>query len=382
MFEGSYHGQFDEVLVKSANTSRRSLPIALGIPADAVANVTVLPYGAPESLAWIREHADELAAVVVEPVQSRHPALRPLEFVAEVRAITQASESALIFDEVVTGFRMHPGGMQAIFGIRADLATYGKVAGGGLPIGILAGKARFMDALDGGAWHFGDDSFPQIAPTFFAGTFVRHPLVMAAVLAALQHVKARGPELQEALGRRTTGLVERLNAEFERRGIASRIEAFGSLFYVNVAAEDRLAGLLFYHLRLRGVYLQEGFPCFLTTEHTDDDVATIVAAFSESLEELQGAGILSSRAGGDATPNQPVRIPLTEEQTEVWLSAQMSDEASCAFNESVTLRMRGPLDERRLREAWNRTLARHDALRASSGPPGKRWRSLPRRNST
>ena len=75
---------------------------------------------------------------------------------------------------------MHPGGMQELFGIRADLATYGKVIGGGLPIGILAGKSRFMDALDGGQWRYGDDLYPAVAPTFFAGTFVRHPLTLAA----------------------------------------------------------------------------------------------------------------------------------------------------------------------------------------------------------
>ena len=130
VFEGAYHGQFDEVLVKSARTSRRSLPVALGIPAEAVANITVLPYGESESLEWVREHQNELAAVVVESVQSRHPALRPKEFLAELRRITEASGTAFVFDEVVTGFRMHPGGMQEIFGIRADLGTYGKWSAG------------------------------------------------------------------------------------------------------------------------------------------------------------------------------------------------------------------------------------------------------------
>ena len=107
------------------------------------------------------------------------------------------SDTALIFDEVVTGFRVHPGGCQALFGIKADLATYGKVLGGGLPIGVVAGKAAFMDALDGGMWNYGDDSFPETGVTFFAGTFVRHPLALAAACAVLNHLKQAGPQLQE-----------------------------------------------------------------------------------------------------------------------------------------------------------------------------------------
>ncbi len=122
----------------------------------------------------------ELAAVLVEPVQSRHPDLQPGEFLRELRKMTEKAGTALIFDEVITGFRVHPGGAQALFGIAADLATYGKVLGGGLPLGVVAGKRAFMDALDGGAWRFGDDSFPETGVTFFAGTFVRHPLAMAA----------------------------------------------------------------------------------------------------------------------------------------------------------------------------------------------------------
>jgi glutamate-1-semialdehyde aminotransferase len=116
--------------------------------------------------------------------------------------------------------------MQALFGIRADLATYGKVVGGGMPVGILAGKARFMDALDGGTWRFGDDSVPEIAPTFFAGTFVRHPLVLAATKAVLLHLKAEGPALQERLAARMGGLVEAVNRDLERRGLATRPRAF------------------------------------------------------------------------------------------------------------------------------------------------------------
>ena len=116
--------------------------------------------------------------------------------------------TALIFDEIVTGFRVHPGGVQALFGIRADLVTYGKVVGGGMPIGILAGKAAFMDALDGGFWQYGDDSYPAAGVTFFAGTFVRHPLALAATAAVLKHLKEAGPALQEGLSERTGRLVD------------------------------------------------------------------------------------------------------------------------------------------------------------------------------
>ncbi len=219
MFTGDYHGMFDEVLVKGFKDKagqQQAAPIAPGIPRESVSNMIVLDYGTPQSLEWIRQNAKDLAAVLVEPVQSRHPDLQPVEFLKELRKITQDAGAALIFDEIVTGFRVHPGGCQALFGIRADLATYGKVVAGGMPIGILAGKTQFMDALDGGMWQYGDDSYPEVGVTFFAGTFVRHPLAVAAARAVLQHLKERGPSLQEQLTARTAGLVRTLN-EFCRQ---------------------------------------------------------------------------------------------------------------------------------------------------------------------
>jgi len=246
LFAGSYHGMFDEVLVKGVKAAGtpRSLPIAPGIPRESVGNVVVLDYGTPESLEWIRSHANELAAVLVEPVQSRHPNLQPREFVQQVRKITEESGSALIFDEVVTGFRVHPGGCQALFGVRADLATYGKVLGGGMPIGILAGKAKFMDALDGGAWQFGDHSSPSVGVTFFAGTFVRHPLTLAAVKSVLDYFKEQGPQLQEQLTARTASLVKSLNALFEKYQLPTRIENFASIFYFSFPSDLPFASLL------------------------------------------------------------------------------------------------------------------------------------------
>jgi amino acid adenylation domain-containing protein len=388
LFAGSYHGMFDEVLVKGVKGSDtpRSLPIAPGIPRESVGNVVVLDYGTSESLEWIRTRARELAAVLVEPVQSRHPNLQPREFLREIRQITQDSGAALIFDEVVTGFRVHPGGCQALFDTRADLATYGKVLAGGLPIGVLAGKSQFMDALDGGTWQFGDDSYPSVGVTFFAGTFHRHPLTLAAVKAVLEHFHQQGPQLQQELTAKTSSLVGALNALFEKASVPARIETFGSIFYFSFPTDFPLGGLLYYHLREKGIYILEGFPCFLTTAHSDADIAKIVRAFDESIAEMQAAGILPERSSLTTAENEElssirpaeapavqdpapsIEVPLTEAQMEIWLSAQLGEDASCAFNESFTLLMRGQLDTRALRDSLQDLVNRHQALHATIIP--------------
>lgn len=379
LFAGAYHGMFEEVLVKGISKAGvpHSLPIAPGIPGESVANVVVLDYGTPEALQYIQEHAQELAAVLVEPVQSRHPALQPIDFLRQLRKITEASETALIFDEVVTGFRVHPGGVQALFGIRADLATYGKVVGGGLPIGVLAGRARYMDALDGGMWQYGDESYPEVGVTFFAGTFVRHPLVLAAARAVLKHLKQAGPELQRERNERTAALVQTLNRCFQEHGVPSHVEQFASIFYFGFPADQPYASLLYYHLREKGIHIREGFPCFLTTAHSEADLETVVRAFKESVKEMQEGGFLSEPAhqapARNGTPGAyatglPREVPLTESQMEIWLSARLSDEASCAYNESLTLTMRGKLNQAALHKALELLVARHDALRSTFDP--------------
>ncbi len=367
-FTGDYHGAFDEVLVKRVgNGAPKSRPIAPGIPIEASANIIVLDYGKPDSLEYIRANASEIAGVIVEPVQSRHPALQPKAFLQELRSITKDAGTALIFDEVVTGFRTHPGGAQAIFDIRADLATYGKVIGGGLPVGVLAGCSRFMDALDGGTWNYGDASSPEAGVTFFAGTFVRHPLAMAAVWAVLNHLKTAGPALQEDLSRKTARLVAGINDIFETQAVPARVENFRSIFYFSFPAEQRLASLLYYHLRERGVHIQEGFPCFMTTAHSEQDIDKVIEAFRGSIADMQSGGLM---------PAPPVlasfECPLTEAQMEIRLSAQLGDEESCAFNEGFTVRMRGELNADGLQRAIAAIVARHEALRATLSPSGDR----------
>jgi glutamate-1-semialdehyde 2,1-aminomutase len=229
MFTGSYHGHFDGTLgVPEWGDSPFAVPLTPGVSPNMLQDCLMLDYGEPEALRQIEAYADELAAVIVEPIQSRRPELQPKAFLQELRQLTQEKGIVLIYDEMITGFRLHQGGAQAWYGVEADLVTYGKVVGGGMPIGVTAGKADYMAGLDGGMWQFGDDSYPPADTTFFAGTFCKHPLAMAAARAVLQHLQKEGPELQERLNERTTRLAQRLNDFFIDEEVPVRVVHFGS----------------------------------------------------------------------------------------------------------------------------------------------------------
>ena len=313
VFAGAYHGIFDEVLVRPAGD--RSMPIAPGIPTSMLDNVVVLDYASPTALDYLKAHGDELAALLVEPVQSRRPELQPREFLQDVRRLTAASGTALVFDELVTGFRSHPGGAQAIFGVRADMATYGKVIGGGLPIGLIAGRHEYLDALDGGAWQYGDDSIPEVGVTFFAGTFVRHPLALAAARAVLDQLEEQGPDLQRDLNLRTTEFASRLESHARSVGAPVRIGHFSSWLYVDFPTDVPHAGLFHAMMRDRGVHIWEGRCWFLTTAHTDADLELVFAAFRDTLAEMQAGDLLP---GGAEPPVPGARLGHDEEGREAW----------------------------------------------------------------
>ena len=308
-FKGSYHGINDEGIVRGSK-KQITFPAAAGIMPEAVKNMLILDYGTEESLAIIKERADELAAVLVEPIQSRRPEFRPIEFLKQLREITLQSETALIFDEVITGFRMHLGGMQAIFDIKADIATYGKVIGGGLSIGAILGKKEFMDALDGGFWQYGDDSFPEVGVTYFAGTFVRHPLALASCKAALLHMKEKGAELQNRLNSYTEAFANNLNLQFINRELPIQINYFGSLWRLNFTEDIPYSELLFVLLREKGIHIWDGFPCFLTEPYTQKDLDKISNAILESCNALVAAKILNPREEENNIKDKPTSKQL------------------------------------------------------------------------
>ncbi|MEM1173031.1 MAG: aspartate aminotransferase family protein [Cyanobacteria bacterium P01_H01_bin.35] len=316
IFTNSYHGHADGVLAYSLDlklpnileklggnilTSRinsLAFPASYGIPYSATKNILMLEYGNPQSLNIIKANRGKLAAVLVEPVQTNNLALQPQEFLHQLRQLTQRSEIALIFDEMVTGFRIHPGGAQAWFEIEADIVTYGKVVGGGLPIGIIAGKAQYLDAIDGGMWNYGDLSVPQTERTIFAGTYCKHPLAIAAAKATLEYLKAQGATLQEELNIRTSKFVNTLNHYFEQEQLPIYLTNFGSVFAPTNRKDDStrdsanqfklslFLDLLFYHLIVKGI-MPRGHRGFLSTAHTEADLDCIIQAIKDSISELR-----------------------------------------------------------------------------------------------
>ncbi|MEA5595933.1 aminotransferase class III-fold pyridoxal phosphate-dependent enzyme [Rivularia sp. UHCC 0363] len=448
LFTGSYHGHFDGVLARSVNDETTAVPMTIGVSPDAIASVLVLDYGNPQSLEILQTHADELAAVLVEPVQSRHPNLQPQQFLQQLRRLTQTCGIALIFDEVITGFRIHPGGFQAYSGIEADMVIYGKIIGGGQPIGVIAGKATYMNGIDGGVWNYGDASYPQGSKTFFAGTFNKNHMAMAAARAVLQYIKKEGVRLQQQLNQRTSQLAATLNAYFKEGNIPIELVHFSSLFRFS-SAEN--IDLLFYHLLEKGIYIWEGRNCFLSTVHTDEDVDYLIGAVKNSVEELRKGGfwlkptdqqlkndkVLNSTSAKSYTPvqkstrisaekkaainlltpfeisdrlnpeyNQLIsrqnleayqqglikavlpqqsvileeaahKIPLTEAQKQLWVLAQMSEEGSIAYNESVSLRLKGSLNLKAIQQAMQKVINRHEALRTIISTQGDFQQILP-----
>ncbi|WP_346182248.1 MupA/Atu3671 family FMN-dependent luciferase-like monooxygenase [Streptomyces osmaniensis] len=290
-FLGAYHGHADNVLGRASaagtGTDPVTVPVSRGIPQSAVADLLVLDYGSDSALEAIERHAGEIAAVVVEPVQSRHPALQPVEFVRKLRDLTRRHGIVLLFDEMLTGFRPALRGAQELYGVTPDLATYGKLLGGGFPIGAIAGRADIMDGVDGGHWSYGDDSYPPADTTFFGGTYIQHPVSMVAARAVLTHLKEHSPGLQQRLTARTAELAATLNGFFEAEEYPLRMTHFGSQFRFEHRADLEL---LYHHLMLRGVHVWEWRNFFLSTAHSDGDIEFVADAVRVSLRELRSAG--------------------------------------------------------------------------------------------
>ncbi|MFN6527753.1 non-ribosomal peptide synthetase/type I polyketide synthase [Nostoc sp. ChiSLP03a] len=383
IFAGSYHGTFDGILARTGEEAGTAQPLSLGTPSGMVEDVIVLTYGAEESLEIIAAQADNLAAVLVEPVQSRKPDLQPKEFLQKLRKLTQQKEITLIFDEIITGFRITPGGAQEWFDVEADIVVYGKAIGGGLPISTICGKADLLDTIDGGFWSYGDNSHPQTELTAYGGTFCRHPLALAACRAVLLHLRKQGATLQERVNQLTNRLATEVNQFFQEIGIPIRIVHFGSLFRFesfgaySIFLQPIELPLFYYLLNLKGVYTWEKRVCFLSTNHTNKDIDKVVAAVKEAIIELQQASFFENakppqakkREASDRSDDEDGRknlnqkFPTSEAQRQLWLLAELDTTASASYNVTTSLELRGSLDISYLQQAINEVVNRHEALR-------------------
>ncbi|MEU6183543.1 non-ribosomal peptide synthetase/type I polyketide synthase [Streptomyces coeruleorubidus] len=377
-FTNSYHGSSDGVLAESDGTA--TVPLTIGIPQAMVDNTEVRAYGSPDTLRWVREHGAELAAVLVEPVQSRNPGLQPGEFLRELREICTEHGIALIFDEMITGFRVEPGGAQAYFDVSADMVLYGKLVAGGLPIGIVAGRSRYLDAVDGGAWVDTDDSRPAAPTTFFAGTFCKHPLAMAAAKAVLTRLEESGAELLAGLNAYTAEFARRANAYFEAEEVPLAIAHFGSMYKWepvtprDVTHASLTQNLFFKLLNHHGVYVWERRTATFSFAHTREHQDRILEAIRACVEELRVGGFDFRRRGSTAAlPRPQEHAELTSLEQRVYVLSRMRG-GNEAYQVVFGLRFDGPLDPDRVAAAFRATGHKHPNLRRHYvvGPAGVR----------
>ncbi|MGZ3747170.1 MAG: aminotransferase class III-fold pyridoxal phosphate-dependent enzyme [Pseudobdellovibrionaceae bacterium] len=342
LFDGSYHGHFDGVLARGTQ-ELKSIPVASGIPPRMVDDIIVLEYGSKTSLQVIEELGESLAAVLVEPVQSRFPENQPQDFLKEVRRITSAQGTAFIWDEVITGFRIHPGGAQAHFGIQADIAAYGKILGGGMPIGAVAGSSKYLDFIDGGHWQFGDNSIPDKEMTFFAGTFSKHPLAMATAFETLKCLKEQGLQIIESLNKKTAMLCQELNQFFAEQALDITMVHFGSLFRFKA---NMNLDLLIASLNNAGFYIWEGRNLFLSTAHTDEDIELFKKTLKDLTLTLLGTGHLAKKK---ATSQKVYSFLAPQKRFKELSSASVM--GTSASHICISAKVKGFLDPFKLQEA-------------------------------
>ena len=302
LFEGAYHGAHDTVLMQAEDAGPRDRPspvrVGRGIPGVTAADVLMLPYRHEAAFDLIRANRDRLAVVLIEPVQGANPTLEGGDFLRGLAAVCRDAGVLLLFDEVITGFRLAYGGAQEEFGVTPDLAAYGKALGGGLPIGAVAGRADIMRRFE---WQKHQE---DVGKVFAGGTFGGNPLTMIAGAAAVGHLRSR-PELYRKLARHGRRFSEDLGGFCRRRGLPVQVMAAHSMIHLRfqkgriVTARDVDRSLataereFYIRLMLEGVLVPGDHLALTSTAHSDQDIDRVVQAMKEALpatDGLQSAG--------------------------------------------------------------------------------------------
>jgi glutamate-1-semialdehyde 2,1-aminomutase len=289
-FDGCYHGHPDAMLVEAGSGALTfGAPSSPGVPTAASDLTLVAPYNDAQAVSEIfRARGDKIACVIVEPIAANMGLVLPEDgFLSEVASIARRHGALLIFDEVITGFRVAMGGAQQLYGITPDLTCLGKIIGGGLPVGAFGGRAEIMRLLS------------PLGDVYQAGTLSGNPLAMTAGAAQLRRLFEPGSyeRLDHAGAKLEAGLRDALH----ERGIEAQVHRMGSIFCLffnakavndvkSVQASDTKAYCAFFHAMLdRGIYLApSAFEVgFISLAHSQSDLEDTVAAARESLEKVR-----------------------------------------------------------------------------------------------
>lgn len=291
-FEGCYHGHSDALLVKAGSGALTlGVPDSAGVPASVAANTLTLPYNDLAAItACFERFGKDIAAVIVEPVAGNMNLVAPVPgFLSGLRDLCDQFGSVLIFDEVMTGFRVALGGAQALYGVRPDLTTLGKILGGGMPVGAFGGRKDIMSCI------------APLGPVYQAGTLSGNPLAMRAGLKTLSLIAA--PDFHERLTAKTQRLCQGLQAAADRAGVPFSTQVVGGMFGLffrsqaptcfQEALDCQVAQFQqFFHAMLReGIYLApSAFEAgFISIAHTDADIDQTLAAAERSFQALSAA---------------------------------------------------------------------------------------------
>ncbi|MFZ0410544.1 MAG: glutamate-1-semialdehyde 2,1-aminomutase [Candidatus Acidiferrales bacterium] len=291
-FDGSYHGHSDHFL-SNAGSGLATLNITSspGVPESIAKLMLDVPYNDLEAVEKIfKSHAGKIAAIIVEPIAANMGVAPPIgQFLQGLREITERDKSVLIFDEVITGFRIARGGAQELFGIKPDLTTLGKIIGGGLPVAAYGGRADVMDMI------------APVGPVYQAGTLSGNPLAMRAGLAMLAQLEK--PGFYEDLNMRTERLAEGLRAALKETSVPGHVNVAGSLltlFFTPSVVRDHTDakksdtarfGAFFTEMLDRGIFLppSQFEALFVSSAHTDADIDRTIVAARDSLRAV-GSG--------------------------------------------------------------------------------------------
>jgi glutamate-1-semialdehyde 2,1-aminomutase len=289
-FEGCYHGHADCFLIKAGSGALTlGIPTSPGVTKGNAADTLLADYNDIESVKkLIRANKNEIAAVIVEPIAGNMGVVRASgEFLKSLRNLCDDENIILIFDEVMTGFRVSKGGAQELFGIRPDLTTFGKIIGGGLPVGAFGGKKKIMEMI------------APAGPVYQAGTLSGNPLAMAAGYAALNYIK-NNPEIYDILERKGKFLEDGFKENLKRLGknyAYNRAGSMASMFFTEgpvidfksaFTSDTALYGKYFHGMLERGVYLAPAQfeAIFISTAHTEDNLDRTIKAHYETLKSI------------------------------------------------------------------------------------------------